>query len=431
MVQRQLADTSAPTLAARVEESTAGAWHVLALDTPVESVVSFRGSICTYPDFASGEDLLQDLTVALLDKGTRHRDRFQIAEALDDRGAQLSFASDGLRVRFSGRSLSRDVADVLALAAEQLREPLFDADEFVKAKAFVAASLRREMENTGAQASGALARLIYRKGHPNQTHQPVDALALLEGFQPDDVIRFFERRFRPTEAVVSFAGDLGELRPERIVQERLGSWPATVIDAPLLPADEVSSAGRAHVPMLDKANSDVRLGQALRIRRHDEDYIPLYVANFVLGGNFSARLMEIIRDQMGLTYGIWSGLHGISTKHSGHWIVGVTLSTENLERGIEATRNVMERFVDDGISSAELAEKQTTIAGSFTVGLATTGGLASSLLYNAERGFDVGYLDHFPELVQAVSLAQANEAIRTHLHMEAVSITSAGPRSPY
>ena len=132
---------------------------------------------------------------------------------------------------------------------------------------------------------------------------------------------------------------------------------------------------------------------------------------------------------MGLSYCIWSSLNGIGTMHSGHWVVGVTLSGENLERGIKATREEMERFVEGGITSDELSEKQTTIVGSFKVGLATTGGMATSLLYNAERHFPISYLDEYPDYVEALELDMVNQAVRTHLNPTHLSVSVAGPDS--
>ncbi|HLT47728.1 MAG TPA: hypothetical protein VK002_10915, partial [Rubricoccaceae bacterium] len=110
-----------PHLAERVVEAEAGAARLWLLPTPVRDVVAFRGSFETAPDFATDDDLVQHLLADLLDKGTRRRDRFAVAAALEGRGAELAFYPDGLRVGFAGKCLRADVADVLALAAEQLR----------------------------------------------------------------------------------------------------------------------------------------------------------------------------------------------------------------------------------------------------------------------------------------------------------------------
>jgi predicted Zn-dependent peptidase len=124
--------------------------------------------------------------------------------------------------------------------------------------------------------------------------------------------------------------------------------------------------------------------------------------------------MATIRDEMGLTYGINTALSGLSTRYEGHWQVGVTLSQENLERGLAATRAEVQRFVDEGATEDELAAKKTTITGSYTVGLATTKRLAQSILTNAERGFAVDYLDRFPALIDALTLEEVNTAVQRH-----------------
>ena len=89
-----------PTFAERVHDVACGAARALFLPTPVDRVVSFRGSFETRPDFGAGEELVQKLTVLMLDKGTRRRDRFAVAEALEDRGVQLRFYAAGFRCGF-------------------------------------------------------------------------------------------------------------------------------------------------------------------------------------------------------------------------------------------------------------------------------------------------------------------------------------------
>ena len=412
--------------AERVHESETGPGRLFLLPTPVRQVVSFRGSFYAYPDFAAGEELLQWLTVRLLDKGTRRRDRFAIAEVLEDRGAKLRFENNGPRVGFSGRALREDVGDVLEAVAEQLQEPLFDPAEFEKARQQVAASLHRAMESTGEQAAGALSRRLYRPAHPNYTPLPEESLERLQAFTVDDVRAYHERHFGSTGLLLALVGDLDPAAVERTVERHFSSWKPHEAPPRFDEAASPEPPGRTDVPMPDKSNADVRMGHALDVRRHDDDYLPLYVANFVLGGNFSARLMTVIRDEMGLTYGISSRLSGITREHGGHWQVGVTLSQENVERGTEATLEEVRRFAEGGIREDELQDKQTTITGSFKVGLATTGGLAATLLANAERGFDVGHLDRFPGEVEALTLSDVNAALARHLHPDRFQLALAG-----
>lgn len=419
--------TAATTdFAERIHERNVGPCHLLTLKTPAERIVSWHASFQTHPDFAAGDDLRQELTVSLLDKGTEQRDRFELAEVLESCGAELNLSSDGLYVDISGRALQGDLPDVIAVLAEMLFEPAFERAEFEKARAQLAAKFQRYMEKTKKVASGALTRGLFGPNHPNYAPPLVERLAQVQELTIDDVRSYHANHFGATDFTFVCVGDIDESAVEQAIESHFGSWAPH--DAPAQHDTEAlpPEGGRTAVPMPDKQNIDVRMGHALSVRRDDEDYLPLYVANYILGGNFSARLMTSIRDEKGLTYGINSALSGVTTKYDGHWHVGVTLSRDKLEEGMEATRREVERFVEEGATEEELETKKTTITGSYVVGLAKTTQLARSILTNAERGFDVDYLDRFPDEIHALSLDTVNTAIQKHFDPDRFHVAMAG-----
>ncbi|BBM69658.1 M16 family metallopeptidase [Rhodothermus marinus] len=414
------------TFAERVVEVAAGPCRLYVLPMPVEQVVTLRGSFRTWPDFAAGETLLQRLSVAMLDRGTRRRDRFELARLLEDRGAHLSFTSKGSRVEFAGRMLRRHLADVLPLLAEQLREPRFDPEEFEKARLHVQAQLQQQLEQTSARARIALSQRLYPPAHPNYRRDPEAELERLATLTLEDVRAYHAAHFGANELILVLVGNVQPEAAEPLVREAFADWPphaATprfAADAAPQPPDRV----QIHVP--DRQNLDVLMGHAVPLRRQHPDYIPLYVGTYILGGNFSARLMATVRDEQGLTYGIHAALEGISTEHDGHFEIEVTLSQERLEEGIAATLAQVRRFVEEGVTEEELAEKKDTLTGLFQTGLSTTAGLATALLINIERGFGPGYLDRYPEEIRAVTRPQVNEVVQRYLNPEALHTVVAG-----
>lgn len=419
---------STPNLAPRIRDRTAGPGRLLTLKTSVDDVVSWRGSFVSNPDPAAGDGLRQQLTVSLLDKGTEERDRFELARVLEDRGAKLNLSSDGLFVEASGRALVDDLAEVMDVMAEVLRSPAFVRDEFQKAKAQVAADVQRRMEKTGTQATAALSRRIFPEGHPNHRPSPELQLERLASLTVDDVREYYDGHFGSTQWTLAVVGDLDHQEVASIMSETLGDWSGHDSPAVYETESRASDAGRTVLPMRDKSNVDVRLGHGLPLRRDHEDYPALYVGNYILGGDFAARLMSTVRDAMGLTYHIGSGLSGISTRYAGYWQARITLSHEAVDRGIAATKEVINEFVAEGATTEELDAKKTTIAGSYTVGLATTDRLAQSILTNAERDFELSYLDEFPEEIRALSLDDVNEAVGDYLHPDAMQEALAGTR---
>src|SRR6056297_3316116 len=119
---------SSPNLASRIQDREAGPGRLLTLQTSVDDIVSWRGSFLAYPNLAAGDDLLQELTVSLLDKGTEQRDRFELARVLEDCGAKLNLSSDGLYIDVSGRALTEDLPRVMDVLAEMLRTPSFQQE---------------------------------------------------------------------------------------------------------------------------------------------------------------------------------------------------------------------------------------------------------------------------------------------------------------
>ncbi len=415
--------------AERVESYRAGTCRVHALKTSAKDIVTFRGSFRSCPDMATNEDLVQELTSMLLDKGTMHRDRFEVAEILDNLGAYISFFNDGLRVGFRGRTLKDDLPTVVELLAEQLIYPALDEDELSKVRARAIANVQRSLESTRDQASAALRRSIFPPNHPNYIIDPAEATAFYEGLDRDRVAGFHADHFGARNLEIVFVGDIPEGLAET-VDAQLGDWSDHRSQDNFEPEAPAGKGGESFVEMADKPNADVAMGHPLAIRRNDAIFVPLYVGNYILGGNFSARLMSRIRDEMGLTYGIRSNLSGVTVEHGGLWEVSVTLSADNLDQGIEETRREVDRFVESGVTASELADKKTTITGSYQVGLGSTGGLARALLASIERGFGPSYLDTFPREVKEVGLDQVNDAIRAILKPDELFVATAGSRIP-
>ncbi len=412
-------------LAPRITDTTSGPARVLVLPTGVRDVVSFRASFETAPDLGADQDIVQGVVASVLDKGTVSRDRFEIADALDGLGAQVSFYSDGLRMGVAGRALRDDLPQVLALVAEQLREPALDGDEIDKAIVRAVAGARRSRESTGAQAAGALARRLYPESHPNYVLSPDARLAVLETLTADHVRAFHAAHVRPDGFTLALVGDVPDAA-DQTVADVFEGWTPHGRAATFAAHAEPQPPGRVTVEMADRRNLDVYLGHAVDLRRDSPDFLAAYAGIFALGGNFSGRLMQTVRDEQGLTYGIGASLGGASVEHDGHVRVQVTLSQENLARGIAATRAEVDGFVADGVSADQLRQTQTTLAGRHVVGLATTSGLAARLVINAERGFPLSYLDDYPDVVSALTVDEVTAAVRTHLRPADLHVSVAG-----
>ncbi len=166
------------------------------------------------------------------------------------------------------------------------------------------------------------------------------------------------------------------------------------------------------VEMKEKTSATLHIAQTTGLKRTDKDYLALSIGNSIFGmGGFSARLMSIVRDDEGLTYGIYSVL-GSDTFIDGQFYISGTFSPDLLAQGYSSTMREFKRWVKDGVTAEELSSAKTRAIGSYKVGLSTTRGLAGSLLSITQRGYEPSYMDEYPELINNVTLDEVNAAIK-------------------
>lgn len=413
-------------LSEQISETRVGPVQTYVLSTPIEKVVSFRVSFETLPDYASDEETVQQMVISLLDKGTAFRDRFELADVLDGRGAQMHFMTSGNRCKIFGKCLKEDLGEVLKITSEMLQHSTFEESEFAKMRVQEVAAARRIRESTGSMAHNALAQRLYRPAHPNYRADSETTIQHLERMTVDEVRQYHNSHFGARNTNAVFVGDISTQEAVTAVEEAFGNWKEASVAGSHDKKASPQEPARVVIPMADRSNLDVRIGHAIDISRAHPDFLALYLGVFILGGNFAARLMSSVRDEQGLTYGIGARTAGVHVDYDCYFLTSVTLSGENLERGIIATMAEIERFVSGGITADELDEVKTTVTGSYTVGLATTDGLAGTILTSVDRGFGTVFLDQYPEMINAITLVDVNAAIRKYIRPDLLHTVIAG-----
>jgi len=415
-------------LSERVSSSVVEGIRVLTIKTPVEKVVTLTGSIEGAGQAYSENPVLPEMVVNMLDEGTQRRDKFQIARLLERCGAQVAFQIGHKRASFKARCLAKDVPLVMELISEQLRYPLFDAAEFEKQKQRLEVDITHAMSSTSDQAESALSRMIYPPGHPYYEPPFEDQLEALKKLTLNDLIRFHKNQYTPKNIILVAAGEIDTQLFTQTVADGMKNWPAS--QKPALPAHAkltLSAPQKVTVPILDKSKFDVILGHYLPIQYGDPLYYSIFLANFILGGDFSSRLSNKVRDEYGLTYSIYSEISGIDRNNGGHWQISMILNPAVLDRGIEAALEEINRYVDQRPSVKEVEDNKTTLKGMYQVSLSTTDGIASRILANEEMDLPLSHLDNYPNLISAITPEQVHQAIQTYFHPDKLQIACAGP----
>ncbi len=411
-----------------IEQTPIDGIRLLTMKTGVKDVVTITGSFLGGDQYSPQANMMiADLTAAMLDKGTKNKSKFEIADKLETVGASIGFSSGQYYVRFSAKCLKKDIPLVLSLLAEQLREPAFNKDDLKTLKTRLIGNLKRDKENTQSQAGGAFLRKLYPKNHPNYTYKIDNRIKMINDIMPASLKYYHKTYYGLGNMTVVAVGDVNSEAFSKEIAKVFKGWKTSPLDKkePTLIANQVK-AGKEYVTIKEKTSADIYIGLPIGIDRDNEDYYPLMVGTYILGGNFSARLMQTVRDEQGLTYGIQSWVGGVDNGNDGYWAIWGTFAPQLVDKGHDAAIEQLQEWLENGVTQAELNAKKSTITGSYKVGLATTRGLAGQILTNADRGRPNSYLDKYPELINALTADQINNTIKKYIDKDKMFFVAAG-----
>jgi zinc protease len=399
---------------------------VVVLKTSADDVVTLVGTLPAGDDRSPADNVaLATLAGAMLDKGTTKQDKFAIAQKLGDVGATVGFSVGATTMQFNGKCLRKDLPLLVSLLAEQLRLPAFSGQEFAKLKKQLAGTIQQQLEDTDFRADDEFSRAVYPVGHPNRQPTPKDFLAAIEKATIDDVRKFHAQYYGPTGMRVVLVGDVEPKAAQAAIGEAFAGWnggapAAAVAKAPTLPAPAVQT-----VFMPDKTNVSIVLGQPTQLRYADPDAIALRVGTRILGSGFMGRLMANVRDKEGLTYGISAAVAN-DVFVDGDWRIDASFAPALLDQGLASARRQLLEWHDKGITAAELERAKTEVAGTYKVRLATTGGMAGTILTMLNAGMPLSYVDEYPQRVAALTLEQVNDTIHRRLDPAKMVLVQAG-----
>jgi zinc protease len=135
--------------------------------------------------------------------------------------------------------------------------------------------------------------------------------------------------------------------------------------------------------------------------------------------------MGQVRDVEGLTYGIGSRLANDALS-DGEWRITATFAPSKLDQGLISTKRELNKWYSEGATEKEVTDRKTNLVGTFKVGLATTDGMASTLLISTQRGFTPAWLDDYPRQINALTTKDVNAAIKKYVKPDDMILIKAG-----
>jgi len=387
---------------------------------------NIKAGSCFDPPGKSG---VASLTAEMTARGTAKRTALQIAKETDFVGASVDTSAGVESAGFGASALKKDLALVMDILSDELRNATFPQDQFERAKGQMLSNLERSKEFPEARAFRAFANSVFPAGHPYHNLMFEDAEKELQGIAREDLVAFHKAYFRPDTMIIAVVGDVTATEVVALVKQYFGDWqaagPAPKIDIPTIEPQKQPS--RVVIPMMDKSEVSVVFGHALGLRRDDPDFYAARVMNQILGGAgaLASLLGEVIREKHGLVYDVYSTFD--STLGAGPWYASLGTNPKNADKAVNLLKTEIEQFRKKGATKEQFSQAREFIVGVFPIALETNAGIARMLLNAEFYGLGMDYIANYGKIYRSVTLEQVNATARKYLHPEAATLVIAGP----
>ena len=320
--------------------------------------------------------------------------------------------------------LNKDVNQGLQIFAALIRTPTFNPARVELAKLQAIEGIRRRQDNPGSIAGREFLKMLYGAEHPSARESTVDSVRQITR---QDLVAFHRSTIHPNGMILGVTGDFQKDDMLAALRAVFGDWKRGAVPELKIvdvPENEVITPV---VQFIDKdtTQTHLRVGH-LSIKENDPDYVPLAIANDILGGSsFRSRIFNDVRTKRGLAYSVGSRLM-TGVHDQGVWLVRAETKSASTQEVIERFLANIERMRSELVDDVELAEAKEAYVNSFVFSFASPSAIVSRLVELEYDGLPKDFLQQLREKVVTLAKNDILAAAKKHLHPDRLKIMAVG-----
>lgn len=355
---------------------------------------------------------------SMMTAGTTNRSKDEFNEEVDFLGARISGSSTSL----SASALSKHQDKVMELMVDVLYNPLFPEDELSKLKTQTKSALALAKSDPNSISSILASKIVYGSEHP---YGEIETELTVENVTVEDVRSYYKTYFRPNIAYLAIVGDIEVEDAKSLVTKYFSKWekgtvPEYSYEKPVVPEKNV-------VALVDRSASQqsvIDVTYPLDNFLTSEDYLQSRIIGFVLGGGFSGRLLQNLREDKGFTYGAGAsiGSDELVARFSASSSVRGSATDSAVHEMIYEIRNLR----DNGVTEKELEGAKQSLTGSFARSLESPATIAQFAINQDRYNLPSDYYTTYLKRLNDLTVEEVNAAAKRLLKPDNMYITIVG-----
>ena len=391
-------------------------------ELPLADFVLVVGSGGTMDPASKGG--VANLTSAMLTEGTTSRTALEIADQIAFLGIGLNAGSSWDAATINLHTPTSQLDSALALFSDVVLHPAFRTEDFDRVKKNRLTSLVQLKDRPTAIADQAYAAILYGTSHP-YGHNLLGTEASITGMTTGDVQSFYRTNFIPNNSTLIVVGDVTADQVEKKISALLGGWQRGTVSP--FHFGDAPKAGATTVYLIDKpgaAQSSFRIG-AVGVPRSTRDYFALNVMNTILGGTFTSRLMQNLRETHGYTYGARSRFD--MRQSAGPFTASAEVVAAKTDSGLVEFMKEL-NAIRDTVPTVELNKAKRFLQLSMPGDFETTQQIANQLIPVVLYGLPLDYYNNYVSNIESITQADVQRVAKQYINPASLAIVIVGDR---
>lgn len=379
------------------------------------------------------ETVMRNLYSDLLLSGTATMTREQFLDAVNETGGAISIKSYENKITITLETITARLPKLLKLFRQMLQNPTLSKKELKRAIISYQNQLRVIEKQAKTMAYTNLTRKLYYPTAALYQYTPTEqqvALATVTRLS----IHNLHQIIMSNHWTVTVGGNIANTRlVEKFInqihrQTNIAPDNNKILTQTKLP----TTATFVTYNVSSQQNIEIAIGQRLALKLTDDDYPALIFALAVLGrwGGFAGRLMNTIREQAGLTYGIYCRAETAGNGSYGHWRIMTFFQPDDLEKGLTSVGREVQKFYNKGITSTELTRFKAIISTSHILLFDSLLSLSSTVHSYQTKKLSFSEYELILQKMQALTTNEINTVIKKYINPEKLTYSIAGNCTP-
>ena len=366
---------------------------------------------------------LATLTMDMLDEGAAGKSSLELADAIDFLGARIS---TGVSAHSAGVYLHTPLSkfdDALRIMSDIVLRPDLPQKELDRKKKERLTSLMQTHDQPTAIASAAFNKILFGKDHPYGRMSDENTI---KSFSVSDLKNFYKKYFTAGNAYIVAVGDIKKDDLKNKLESVFGKWQKSEVKEEKI--KEPVQVGNRVVYLIDKpgaAQSVISIGR-IGAARLTSDHNSIIVMNTLLGGSFTSRLNQNLREKNGYTYGASSRF--AFRPVPGSFVASSSVQTEVTDKALKEFFNEF-NGIREPLTEDDLNRAKNLVALSFPENFQSVAIIASQLEEMVEYNLPENYFSDFVSKILSLNGNEVNDAAKKYVVPDQMIVVVVGDRA--